>query len=199
MTDSNRIPFPNEAMTKWVSSGDGCDRAMYLVSEFSYHDPDGKAWVVPGNSWINGATIPRSLWSIVGSPYCGSYRRASIVHDFYVGEGPNPDVDSQARRLADRMFYYACIDGGCSVHFAGLLYIAVRIGSWLSQLKDPQHVDSPDAKIEWARDRPDYTYIQTIFWSIADDAEMAIDKGELDRISEVIDLHLSNSILNPEG
>jgi hypothetical protein len=36
--------------------------------------------VLPG-LWTDGASIPKVLWSIVGSPLTGKYVRASIVHD----------------------------------------------------------------------------------------------------------------------
>jgi hypothetical protein len=109
------------------------EKIMTLLKPFSYTDKKGKKWEVPANAWINGATIPRALWSIVGSPFVGKYRRASIIHDFYVGEGNNPNVTFSIRRAADKMFYRACRTDGISRRKAVVLYIGVSLGSWASK------------------------------------------------------------------
>ncbi|HSN22698.1 MAG TPA: hypothetical protein VLS45_00790, partial [Methylomicrobium sp.] len=36
-------------------------------------------------------------------------------------------------KKADRMFYYACLSGGCPIPQARVLYLGVRIGSWSAQ------------------------------------------------------------------
>ena len=79
----------------------------------------------PKDYVVDGASIPRALWTLVGSPYTGDYRRASIVHDKACDEAVD---DPPARRAADRMFYHACRAGGCSIQDATVLYIGVRMG-----------------------------------------------------------------------
>jgi hypothetical protein len=54
---------------------------------------------------------------------------ASVVHDYFVGEGGNPDVPIEACREADKMFYHACRAHGCSRRFAAILRIGVSIGT----------------------------------------------------------------------
>lgn len=104
----------------------GPDRRMKLLQDFTFTDPDGKEWLTPKGYRVDGASIPRPLWSLVGSPYTGDYRRASIVHDKACDDATgNP----KARRAADRMFYHACRAGGCSVKEAWILYLGVRIGA----------------------------------------------------------------------
>lgn len=120
--------FSGYPLTRWKG-----DRLMILEEEFYYIDKDQKKWLVPVGGELNGATIPRVLWSIIGSSYVGAYRRASVVHDFFVGEGNNPDVAYQKRREADKMFFRACRTDGCSWRFAAKLYIGVSIGSWSSK------------------------------------------------------------------
>lgn len=100
---------------------------MALLEDFWYLDPTGKTWPAPRGSVINGASIPRPLWSSVGSPYTDDYRRASIVHDVACD---NPNVK---RDDADAMFYEACLAGGCSYLQAKLLYAGVRLGAWASE------------------------------------------------------------------
>jgi hypothetical protein len=123
------MPFsPVEPTTKWLSLPSKNDRDMLLLEDFTYTDPQGVRWLAPRHSTINGASIPSALWTTVGSPYTGAYRRASIVHDVAC---VNARTDND-RLKADRMFYDACIDGGCSKRQANLLYMGVRIGAWWS-------------------------------------------------------------------
>jgi len=116
--------FSGEPRTEWLTEP-GPDRRMVLLEPMSYTDPAGRVWPAPKGSVVDGASIPRALWTLVGSPYTGDYRRASIVHDVATDPaGPNVD-----RRAADRMFFHACLTGGCPLREAILLYIGVRIGA----------------------------------------------------------------------
>ena len=63
---------------------------------------------------VNSASIPAPLWSTVGSPYTGPYRRASIVHDVACAAADHAADPRTARPAADHMFYQACLAGGCS-------------------------------------------------------------------------------------
>jgi len=98
---------------------------MCLEADFAYIDPSNRSWSVRKDFVVDGASIPRILWNIVGSPYTGDYRRASIVHDYWCQQN-----GWQGRLAADRMFRHACLDGGCSPQHAWLLYIGVRIGAY---------------------------------------------------------------------
>jgi hypothetical protein len=119
--------FSGDPKTLWQTE-EGEDRHMTLLEDFWFSDPAGRRWPAERDyDRMDGASIPRPLWSLIGSPYTGDYRRASIVHDKACEGSP-----SQAeRRAADRMFYHACRTGGCSVWEATLLYIGVRIGAWV--------------------------------------------------------------------
>jgi Protein of unknown function (DUF1353) len=99
---------------------------MQVLEGFWFKDPTHKTWLTPAGWKIDGASIPRALWTLVGSPYTGDYRRASIVHDKACDDAGG---NAGARSAADRMFYHACREGGCSIFEATLLYIGVRIGA----------------------------------------------------------------------
>jgi hypothetical protein len=99
---------------------------MQVLKDFWFRDPAGTTWMTPASWEIDGASIPRALWTLVGSPYTGYYRRASIVHEKACDDASG---NAEARRAADRMFYHACRAGGCSISEATLLYIGVRIGA----------------------------------------------------------------------
>ena len=101
---------------------------MRLLEKFWFRDSGGKKWEANKDDEVDGASIPRALWTLVGSPYTGDYRRASIVHDRACVNAGN---STAKRRAADRMFYHACRTGGCSIWQATLLYIGVRIGAVL--------------------------------------------------------------------
>src|SRR5437867_734231 len=120
---SNHGSFSGNPKTEWLVDSDGADRDMKVIEDFWYIDPDGRTWSAKAGSIINGASIPRPLWSLVGSPYTDDYRRASIVHDVACND---PAVD---RKDADVMFFHACRAGGCSPLQARWLYAGVRIGA----------------------------------------------------------------------
>ncbi len=117
--------FSGNPKTMWLSDR-GDDRDMQVIEDFWYLDQAGRRWDVPAGTVINGASIPRTLWSSVGSPYTGNYRRAALVHDAVVGR------EGVLRSESDAMFYFACLAGGCSQLQAKLLYAGVRLGTWAS-------------------------------------------------------------------
>lgn len=117
--------FSGDPKTLWLTEV-STDRRMALLEAFWFDDPNGKRWDVPLGYVVDGASIPRALWTLIGSPYTGECRRASIVHDAACDEAVG---DTSARRRADRMFFYACRAGGCSWAQAAILYVGVRIGA----------------------------------------------------------------------
>ena len=119
----NNGSFSGNPKTEWLSDQGG-DRDMRMLEAFWYIDPNGRRWDAPAGTVVNGASIPRTLWSTVGSPYTGDYRRAALVHDAAVGSS------GVLRADADTMFYFACLAGGCSPVQAKMLYAGVRIGAW---------------------------------------------------------------------
>jgi hypothetical protein len=113
--------FDGRVAVEWLSDG-GLDRDMRLLEPFAYRDQDGKIWSVPAGAVINGASIPQVLWSIIGSPYTGGYRRASVSHDYYCSQEsgfPEPYQD------VHRMFYNAARAGGVDEFSARRMYYAI--------------------------------------------------------------------------
>src|SRR5262245_30471791 len=60
-------------------SGDG--RRMTLLNDYRFRDPKGEIWLAKQGSIVDGASIPRVFWSIIGGPLNGPYRNASVIHD----------------------------------------------------------------------------------------------------------------------
>jgi hypothetical protein len=107
--------FEGTVKTEWVEA----NRKMQLLENFDYVDPRGTRWPAPKGSIIDGASIPQVLWSVVGSPYTGEYRNASVVHDVACVKRDRPWQD------VHRMFYEACRAGGVGEQKAKLMYAAV--------------------------------------------------------------------------
>jgi hypothetical protein len=107
--------FVGTVKTEWIDP----DRKMRLLDDFTYVDPQGVEWRAPKGSIIDGASIPRSLWTAVGSPFTGEYRNASVVHAVACVERNRP------WQKVHRMFYEACRCGGVGEIKAKIMYAGV--------------------------------------------------------------------------
>ena len=107
--------YDGEPVTKWNPDG----RTMTLLTELRYTDPKGNVWVAPIGSLVDGASIPRYLWSVMGGPFEGRYRNASVLHDVAYGDKKRPWQD------CDRMFYYAMRCSGVSAAEAKTMFYAL--------------------------------------------------------------------------
>ena len=111
--------YTGEPETRWNSDG----RTMTLLSELRYTDPHGLVWVAPAGATIDGASIPRSLWSVMGGPFEGKYRNASVLHDAAYDQHNRPWQD------CDRMFYNAMRCSGVgAVEAKTMFYALYRFG-----------------------------------------------------------------------
>lgn len=113
--------FFGKIVVEWLEHK-GPDRDVKLLGEFGYIDPDGKIWKVPAGAVVNGASIPEVLWSVIGSPFVGDYRKASVIHDYFC------DRKNENSKSVHRMFYYACLAGGVSKSKAKTMFAAVYWG-----------------------------------------------------------------------
>ena len=113
--------------TRWNSDG----RTMTLLSELRYTDPHGLVWVAPAGATVDGASIPRSLWSVMGGPFEGKYRNASVLHDAAYDQHNRPWQD------CDRMFYNAMRCSGVgAVEAKTMFYALYRFGHhWKFSIK----------------------------------------------------------------
>jgi hypothetical protein len=107
--------YSDSPITRWDPDG----RNMTLLNELRYTDPNGEVWIAPAGSVVDGASIPKSLWSIMGGPFEGKYRNASVLHDVSYDQHKRPWQD------CDRMFYHAMRCSGVSAAEAGTMYYAL--------------------------------------------------------------------------
>jgi hypothetical protein len=101
--------------TRWDADG----RTMTLLNELRYTDPQGVVWIAPAGSEIDGASIPRALWSFMGGPFEGKYRNASVLHDVAYDQKNHPPTE------VDRMFYNAMRCSGVGAVEAKTMYYAL--------------------------------------------------------------------------
>jgi hypothetical protein len=136
--------------TRWSSDG----RTMTLLNELRYTDPNGVVWIAPAGSVIDGASIPRALWSFMGGPFEGKYRNASVLHDVAYDQKNKPPAE------ADRMFYNAMRCSGVGAVEAKTMYYALlRFGwHWKFSVKKAKPV-LPDASSELVNREPRTTTV----------------------------------------
>lgn len=129
--------------TRWDPDG----RSMTLLNELRYTDPKGVVWVAPAGSVIDGASIPRALWSFMGGPFEGKYRNASVLHDVAYDQKSHPP------KVVDRMFYDAMRCSGVGAVEAKTMYYALlRFGRhWKFSVKKARPV-LPDSSGELIRE-----------------------------------------------
>jgi hypothetical protein len=94
-------------------------RLMKTMLDFEFLDADGKHWPVPAGTSVEGASIPKALWSLLGGPWDGECREAFVVHDYHCA------VRSADWRSVHRMFYHAMLVSGVSERRAKLAYAGV--------------------------------------------------------------------------
>lgn len=102
-------PLPDDTpaiVTQWHPNG----RDMMVCRDVLFVDPYGGRWRVPMGSVVNGQSIPRFFWRVVGSPFVGKARDASVIHDTL----------SMRLRISHHVFWWAMRARGNG-----------RINSWL--------------------------------------------------------------------
>lgn len=82
--------FLNTVKVEWVP---GEKRKMRLLEDFVFIDSNGLEWRAKKDSIIDGASIPRFFWRVIGSPFIGLYREPSVIHDVFCQNKSRPAQD----------------------------------------------------------------------------------------------------------
>lgn len=93
--------------------------SMEVASAFGFIDKQGRKWEAPVGHKTDGASIPRPLWTVVGSPFNGNYLKAAVIHDVYC------DLRSRAWEDVHRVLYDAMIHNGVGEVQAKVMYATV--------------------------------------------------------------------------
>jgi Protein of unknown function (DUF1353) len=129
---------------RWENDG----RSMTLLSELRYTDPQGVIWIAPAGSQVDGASIPRSLWTLMGGPFEGKYRNASVLHDVAY------DQKNRPHEVCDQMFYNAMRCSGVSAVNAGTKAPKaepVKVGEEIVARAEPVNQSDLNATRDWIR------------------------------------------------
>lgn len=167
--------FTGRVAVEWLT-GETPERNMKLLEPFTFTDVTGKRWHVPAGTVVNGASIPRAFWSLVGSPFTGNYRRASVVHDHYCGTKDEP------WRAVHKMFYNAMVAGGVDALEAKLLYSAVYGGGPRWETIVTKNLEGGEQRIVIPRSATisDQALLDTVSWIRATDPSLEEVEKQLD-------------------
>jgi hypothetical protein len=111
--------FTGTVVTEWLPDG----RKMKLREPFVYMSPTGEAWSAPKGSIVDGASIPPIVWGyVVGGPYEGKFRDASVIHDVACV------VRTRSWQATHRAFYTAMLARGEDPNRAKIMYGVVYQG-----------------------------------------------------------------------
>jgi hypothetical protein len=107
-----------------------------VLQTYSYTDTNGHTLTADSGFKTDGASIPRALWTFVGSPFTGKYVGAAVIHD--VG----CDTHKYSWQITHRMFYTAMLALGVRDDYAKILYWGVRLGGpkWTEQVVEASSV-----------------------------------------------------------
>jgi hypothetical protein len=100
---------------EWLSDG----RRMKLLEDFEYIDQRYVIWKAPKDSIVDGASIPQWAWSIIGGPFEGKYRDASVIHDVACDKKDRP------WQSVHEAFFDAMMASGVDTVHAKVMYAAV--------------------------------------------------------------------------
>jgi Protein of unknown function (DUF1353) len=107
--------FIGNVKAQWLDDG----RNMRLIDDFEYVDQNNVIWNAPKGSIVDGASIPKKYWSLIGGPFEGKYRNASVIHDVACDKKDRPWQTVHAA------FFDAMMASGVDPVLASVMYAAV--------------------------------------------------------------------------
>lgn len=102
------------------------ERLRKLTKPFTYVSKRNKIYALPIGFVSDGASIPKLLWSVIGSPFTGKYEKPVWIHDW------NYKTQKIKRNLADKIFYEGMVEERVSLWKRQTMWFGVRVGGWVS-------------------------------------------------------------------
>jgi len=96
-------------------------RKMQLLKDFSFVDKHGVKWQAKKGDVVDGSSIPRFLWPVIGSPLVGMHRRASVLHDPYCVNKSRP------HKQVHQMYFDACRADGVTKTKAKIMHNGIKL------------------------------------------------------------------------
>jgi hypothetical protein len=120
-----------DVASEYINSGpyDPGHTEFRLLEDYIYIDSKGKRWTVPAGTVVNGASIPKPVWSLLGGPWDGEYRNAAVLHDFMC------ENLIESSDFTHRLFFEAMLSSGVPKWAAKTMYFAVKKGGpkWIKK------------------------------------------------------------------
>lgn len=110
--------FSGLLILAWLEDG----RLVRVYQDWSYTALDGTVYTVRAGFVTDGASIPRVLWSGIGSPYIGLYRWGAVLHDWLYR------VLGVPKDRADAVFRECMLRCGCSDLLVDAIFEGVHLG-----------------------------------------------------------------------
>jgi len=89
--------------------------------------PGSMHWLeIPAGFTFNGASIPRPLWSLIGTPFQPEYLEAACYHDWICENAQR----YTHRTAGDEVFLQLLTDAGVPYWRRAIMFLGVRICSW---------------------------------------------------------------------
>lgn len=159
--------FHGDVITKWLPDG----RTMELLETLVFVDPRGEVWDAPKGAIIDGASIPEQAWSLVGGPYSGKYREASVIHDVAC------DLKERDWRKVHLVFFEAMLASGVPEQEARLKYTVVHnFGPRWDEGKHEKRLTEAELKIILSDPEKNKAYVDDLLRDTLADSV----KGEID-------------------
>ena len=111
--------FEGRVVVEWLD--DAFVPSVRTVEDFGFRQTKGKFWKVARGQVFNGKGMPPLFSDMVGSPYEGSFRKASMVYE------------SATQRMtekwdeAQRMFFEASVAEGVAPQDAKVMYLLLAL------------------------------------------------------------------------
>lgn len=111
--------FKGRVVVEWLD--DPFVPTMRLVEPFAYEQAKGKVWKVPQGYVIKGRGMPPLFRDLIGQPFYGGFRKASIVYDHATQDMRQPWDEAQL------MFLEASMAEGVNESEAKAMYMLLRV------------------------------------------------------------------------
>lgn len=101
---------------------DYAERPLFqLNSPITYIAPNGKKFEAISEYIVDGASIPRALWSAIGGPFSGNHLKPSVVHDYFTDTCQVFDHPEAGRPCQNQLVEFASADVVHKNYYLGML------------------------------------------------------------------------------
>lgn len=124
-------PFPKKLEAKFIGRG-----RWKLIRPFVYNSKIGGKIEAPIDFVSDGASIPRIVWTIMGSPWSGRYASGSVIHDFLYYK------QKLSRKKCDLIFLESMRALGVSWWKRIVIFGSLRMFGWIGWNNRAYQIDT---------------------------------------------------------